>query len=86
MDWTFNGIYLYDIQNDTIMSIQQNKSDLYSLSSNAIKELYKDQEGGIWVCTDNGGITTLLLIQNSKGTIIFLDKERSMEILYTIFA
>ena len=53
---TFNGIYLYDIQNDTIMSIQQNKSDLYSLSSNAIKELYKDQEGGIWVCTDNGGI------------------------------
>ena len=27
---TFNGIYLYDIQNDTIMSIQQNKSDLYS--------------------------------------------------------
>ena len=54
---TFNGIYLYDIQNDTIMSIQQNKSDLYSLSSNAIKELYKDQEGGIWVCTDNGGIT-----------------------------
>lgn len=54
---TFNGIYLYDIQNDTIMSIQQNKSDLYSLSSNAIKELYKDQEGGIWVCTDNGGIS-----------------------------
>ena len=83
---TFNGIYLYDIQNDTIMSIQQNKSDLYSLSSNAIKELYKDQEGGIWVCTDNGVSATLLLIQNSKGTIIFLDKERSMEILYTIFA
>lgn len=53
---TYKGIYIYDIPTDTIKRIKQNKADPYSLSSHAIKQLYKDQEGGIWVCTDNGGV------------------------------
>lgn len=53
---TFNGIYIYDIVSGSITQIQQNKSDPYSLSNNAIKQIYKDQEEGIWICTDNGGI------------------------------
>lgn len=53
---TYNGIYIYHIPSDSVELIQQNKSDPYALSNNAIKQLYKDQEEGIWICTDNGGI------------------------------
>lgn len=53
---TYNGLYIYHIPSDSIELIRQNQSDPYSLSSNAIKQLYKDQEEGIWICTDNGGI------------------------------
>lgn len=53
---TYNGIYIYSIHSDVISHIKQNKGDPYSLSNDAIKQVYKDQEGGIWVCTDNGGI------------------------------
>lgn len=53
---TYKGIYIYDLRRDTIVHIRQNKSDPYSLSSHAVKQFYKDQEGGIWICTDNGGI------------------------------
>lgn len=53
---TYKGIYIYDIHADTLKRIKQNKADPYSLSNHAIKQLYQDQEGGIWVCTDNGGV------------------------------
>lgn len=53
---TYKGIYIYDLQADTMCHLRQDKTDPYSLSGNAIKQLFKDQEGGIWICTDNGGI------------------------------
>jgi hypothetical protein len=52
------------------------------LSKNSTK-IKKEVSGFVLIMAVSA---TLLLIQNSKGTIIFLDKERSMEILYTIFA
>lgn len=56
---TYNGIYIYQSSTDKVYTIQQDKSDPYSLSNNAIKQLYQDREGGIWICTDNGGINYL---------------------------
>lgn len=53
---TYKGIYIYDLHRDTIEHIRQNKADPYSLSSHVVKQFYKDLEGGIWICTDNGGI------------------------------
>ncbi len=53
---TYKGIYIYDLHRDTLVHIRQNKADPYSLSSHTVKQFYKDQEGGIWICTDNGGI------------------------------
>lgn len=56
---TYNGIYIHQSSTDKVYTIQQDKSDPYSLSNNAIKQLYQDREGGIWICTDNGGINYL---------------------------
>lgn len=56
---TFNGIYIYHLTTQTITHLAQEKGNYYSLSSNAIKRFYKDREGGIWICTDNGGINYL---------------------------
>lgn len=54
---TFNGIYVYDIHSDTLTSIRQDPSNPYSLSNNAIQDIFQDDENGIWICTDNGGIS-----------------------------
>ena len=56
---TFNGIYIYHLTTKTITHLAQEKGNYYSLSSNAIKRFCKDREGGIWICTDNGGINYL---------------------------
>lgn len=56
---TYSGIYIYHLVADKIFHLVQNKSDHYSLSNNAIKEFARDREGGIWICTDNGGINYL---------------------------
>lgn len=56
---TYNGIYIYKININKIFHIEQDKRDPYSLSNNAIKQFCKDREGGIWICTDNGGINYL---------------------------
>lgn len=56
---TYNGIYIYQIPSNKTFHIEQDKCDPYSLSNNAIKQFCKDREGGLWICTDNGGINYL---------------------------
>ena len=56
---TFNGIYIYQIPSNETFHIEQDKGDPYSLSNNATKRFCKDWEGGLWICTDNGGINYL---------------------------
>ena len=53
---TFNGIYVYNIHSNAITSIRQNQSNPYSLSSNAVQDIFADDDNGIWICTDNSGI------------------------------
>lgn len=56
---TYNGIYIYQIRSNETFHIEQDKCDPYSLSNNAAKQFCKDREGGLWICTDNGGINYL---------------------------
>ena len=56
---TYNGIYIYQIPSNETFHIEQDKCDPYSLSNNAAKQFCKDREGGLWICTDNGGINYL---------------------------
>lgn len=56
---TYNGIYIYQIPSNKTFHIEQDKCDPYSLSNNATKQFCKDREGGLWICTDNGGINYL---------------------------
>lgn len=51
-----SGIYIYDTANKVIQHIEHNRDDVYSLSDNAIYDIYKDNEGGIWIGSYFGGI------------------------------
>ena len=53
---TESGIYIYDTANKVIQHIEHNRDDVYSLSDNAIYDIYKDNEGGIWIGSYFGGI------------------------------
>ena len=54
---TFNGIYIYNVHTKETTHLRQDRSDPYSISNNAIKQIYEDKAKGIWICTDNGGIS-----------------------------
>lgn len=53
---TESGIYVYNTENKSSQHIEHNKNDIYSLSDNAIYDIYKDNEGGIWIGSYFGGI------------------------------
>ena len=54
---TSNGIYIYNLETNLVEEIiKKNRNDIYSLSSNFIGAILIDDEDGLWVCTDNGGI------------------------------
>lgn len=53
---TENGIYIYDASKKTFTHLVKNPSNPYALSDNAIYDLVKDRQGGIWAGTYFGGI------------------------------
>lgn len=54
---TESGLYIYRISSNTYTYLFQDNSDPYAISNNAVKKLYQDHEGGIWLCTYNGGVS-----------------------------
>ncbi len=50
-----SGIYIYNIKSGKIINLKKNYDDPYSVSDNAIYNICKDKEGGIWVGTYFGG-------------------------------
>ena len=53
---TESGIYVYNTESKKSQHIEHNRDDVYSLSDNAIYDIYKDNEGGIWIGSYFGGI------------------------------
>ncbi|MBC7417688.1 MAG: response regulator, partial [Pedobacter sp.] len=53
---TESGIYIYNKNTRALQQLEKKTDDPYSLSDNAVYDLYKDREGGIWAATYFGGI------------------------------
>lgn len=53
---TENGLYIYDINNNTFTHIKKNYLDPYSISDNALYTVCRDKEGGMWIGSYFGGI------------------------------
>jgi signal transduction histidine kinase/ligand-binding sensor domain-containing protein/DNA-binding response OmpR family regulator len=53
---TETGIYKYNAENKTLLHLEKEYDNSYSLSDNVILTFCKDQEGGLWVGTYFGGI------------------------------
>jgi signal transduction histidine kinase/ligand-binding sensor domain-containing protein/CheY-like chemotaxis protein/HPt (histidine-containing phosphotransfer) domain-containing protein len=49
-----SGIGILDAKRDFSLSFEHNESDSTSLSSNIIYDAYEDEEGGIWIGTQQG--------------------------------
>lgn len=54
---TESGLYIYHMSTNTYTHLYQDNSDPYAISNNSIKKLYQDHEGGVWICTYNGGLS-----------------------------
>ncbi len=51
-----NGLYIYNLEDNSCKNLTSDFFDPYSLSDNAIYSLFKDRDGGIWIGSFFGGI------------------------------
>ncbi len=51
------GLDLFDPVTETFSNYQKSQLDPYSISSNVLWKMYKDQQGIIWIATYQGGIS-----------------------------
>lgn len=51
-----SGLYIYDLAKDKYVRINKRTQDPYSISTNNLYTLFKDNENGIWIGTYSGGI------------------------------
>lgn len=61
---TESGLYIYDTRSHNLELILQDLSEKTSISSNAIRSLCEDNEGGIWIGTYMGGVNYTSIEQN----------------------
>jgi ligand-binding sensor domain-containing protein/signal transduction histidine kinase/DNA-binding response OmpR family regulator len=50
------GIYLYNLEQGSLLNLRKSYNNPYSLSDNAVYTLLQDREGGIWAGTYFGGL------------------------------
>ena len=73
---TYNGIYIYQIPSNKTFHIEQDKCDPYSLSEQRYQTVLQGPEGGLWICTDNGGIKLPSSLSQIQKTTIYPGKKQ----------
>ncbi len=53
---TESGIYIYNTVTEDIINLRHNSSSIYAISDNAIYDIYKDKDGGVWIGSYFGGV------------------------------
>jgi ligand-binding sensor domain-containing protein len=53
------GLLRYDPAHDSFVSLRSSAQDSYSLSTNVVRSLHEDLQGGLWVGTYRGGVNLL---------------------------
>lgn len=54
-----SGVYIYNLKTGFVKSLQAIQTDPFSLSNNAIRTIFRDREGGVWIGTFYGGVNYL---------------------------
>jgi len=53
---TETGMYIYSLSDQSLIHLQHEFNDPYSIPDNAIHSIYQDREGGMWIGTFFGGV------------------------------
>lgn len=53
---TYDGLSIYNPNENSFDNYQSNRFDLNSLSYNSVRDIYEDRSGGVWVATFSGGV------------------------------
>jgi ligand-binding sensor domain-containing protein/signal transduction histidine kinase len=61
-----NGVYIYDIEQDTVGHILHNEDDINSLSNDRVKHIFVDSQNIIWISTSEGGLEKLTFDHQKK--------------------
>lgn len=61
---TESGLYIYNEKEQTLDHFSQSLSERTALSSNAVRSLCEDKEGGVWIGTYMGGVNYTTTEQN----------------------
>jgi ligand-binding sensor domain-containing protein/signal transduction histidine kinase len=61
-----NGIYIYDIEQDSVSHLMHNEDNVNSLSNDRIKHILTDSQQNIWISTSEGGLEKLTFDNHNK--------------------
>lgn len=67
-----DGLYLYNLQQRSLVKYQHSKENIHSLINNYVSRLFKDTRNRLWVSAENGGISIL-----EKGKNDFLNYSKN---------
>lgn len=56
---TQNGVYVIDEKQNNVQHIPADVEGTYGLGDAIVDKIYRDREGGIWICTQFGGVSYL---------------------------
>ena len=56
---TQNGVYVINEKQNSLQHIPADASGAYGLGDGIVDKIYRDREGGIWICTQFGGASYL---------------------------
>lgn len=79
---TESGLYIYNINTEKYINIQKAEHNPWGISDNAIYNILKDKDGGIWLGTYFGGIN----YYNQNNSLIekFMSKTQGGQLLGTV--
>src|SRR5690606_33305530 len=79
---TESGLYIYNINTHKFINIKKAENDPWGISDNAIYNILKDKDGGVWLGTYFGGIN--YYHKNNNFIEKFMSKTQGGKLLGTV--
>ena len=81
---TFYGLFLLDMEGKKFVNFKLDQKNPVSMINNGIRKMYEDDQGCIWIGTENGGLNVIDLKSFSEDHCTFIHYHHNPVDIYSI--